>query len=143
MVKVAFLRWRGREDLHLDLGLARERVDQRDSQRRAMIALERVAVNRPDVAYSRDYVSGRDDGNAGRGDLLAGQKEVLGAVGLTVKNCRFENVGAAVWTEYAGSSNFYIADNLILGRDDRFRLISWGGRARSPNSPSWPEPLYK
>jgi hypothetical protein len=70
VVKVAFLRWRGREDLHLDLGLARERVDQRDSQRRAMIALERVAVNRPDVAYSRDYVSGRDDGNAGRGDLL-------------------------------------------------------------------------
>ena len=108
-----------------------------------MIAVERVAVNRPDVAYSRYHVSGRDDGNAGRGDLLAGQKEVLGAVGLTVKNCRFENVGAAVWTEYAGSSNFYIADNLILGRDDRFRLISWGGRARSPNSPSWPEPLYK
>lgn len=75
--------------------------------------------------------------------IFAGQKEVLGAVGLTVKNCRFENVGAAVWTEYAGSADFYIADNLILGRDDRFRLISWGGRARSPNSPSWPEPLYK
>ncbi|MGC4051352.1 MAG: hypothetical protein QM757_18495 [Paludibaculum sp.] len=57
--------------------------------------------------------------------LFAGQKEVLGAVGLTVKNCRFENVGFGVWTEYAGSSDFYIADNLILGRDDRFRLIGW------------------
>ncbi|MDB4746375.1 hypothetical protein OAG52_04235, partial [Verrucomicrobia bacterium] len=34
--------------------------------------------------------------------IFAGQKEVGGAVGLTVKNCRFENVGAAVWTEYAG-----------------------------------------
>ena len=46
---------------------------------------------------------------------------------LTVKNCRFENVGFGVWTEYAGSSDFYIADNLFLGRDDRFRLIGWTG----------------
>ena len=59
--------------------------------------------------------------------ILAGQKEVTGAVGLTVKNCRFENVGFGVWTEYAGSSDFYIADNLFLGREDRFRLIGWTG----------------
>lgn len=57
--------------------------------------------------------------------IFAGQKEVLGAIGLTVKNCRFENVGFGVWTEYAGSRDFYIADNLFLGRDDRFRLIGW------------------
>lgn len=59
--------------------------------------------------------------------IFAGQKEVLGAIGLTVKNCRFENVGFGVWTEYAGSSDFYIADNLFLGRDDRFRLVGWTG----------------
>jgi hypothetical protein len=59
--------------------------------------------------------------------FFAGQKEVLGAVGLTVKNCRLENVGFGVWTEYARSSDFYIADNLILGRDDRFRLLGWTG----------------
>ena len=59
--------------------------------------------------------------------IFAGQKEVLGAIGLSVKNCRFENVGFGVWTEYAGSSDFYIADNLFLGRDDRFRLIGWTG----------------
>jgi hypothetical protein len=59
--------------------------------------------------------------------ILAGKKEVLGATGLAVKNCRFENVGFGVWTEYAGSSDFYIADNLFLGRDDRFRLIGWTG----------------
>ena len=59
--------------------------------------------------------------------ILAGQKGVTGAVGLTVKNCRFENVGFGVWTEYAGWSEFYIADNLFLGRDDRFRLIGWTG----------------
>jgi len=27
--------------------------------------------------------------------------------------------------EYAGSKNFYIADNVILGRDDRNRLVGW------------------
>jgi hypothetical protein len=59
--------------------------------------------------------------------IFAGQKEVLGADGLTVKNCRFEQVGFGVWTEYAGSSDFYIADNLFLDRDDRFRLVGWTG----------------
>jgi len=57
--------------------------------------------------------------------IFAGQKEVTGAVGLTVRNCRFENVGFGIWTEYAGSSDFYIADNLILGKEDRLRLIGW------------------
>jgi len=74
--------------------------------------------------------------------IFAGQKEVTGAVALTVKNCRFENIGFGVWTEYAGSSDFYIADNLFLGRDDRFRLIGWGGRQRSPDGPAWAEPRY-
>ena len=59
--------------------------------------------------------------------MLAGRKEVTGAVALTVKNCRFEQVGFGVWTEYAGSSDFYLADNLFLGRDDRFRLVGWTG----------------
>jgi hypothetical protein len=63
--------------------------------------------------------------------IFAGQKEVQGAVGLTVKNCRFEQVGFGVWSEYAGSSDFYIADNLFLGRDDRFRLIGWTGPTRA------------
>ena len=75
--------------------------------------------------------------------IFAGQKEVNGAVALTVKNCRFENIGFGVWTEYAGSSDFYIADNLFIGRDDRFRLIGWGGRPRTPDKISWKEPLYK
>ena len=57
--------------------------------------------------------------------IFAGQKEVTGAVGLAVKNCRFEDVGFGVWTEYAGSSDFYIADNLFLGREDRMRMIGW------------------
>ncbi|MDA1235167.1 MAG: right-handed parallel beta-helix repeat-containing protein [Acidobacteria bacterium] len=59
--------------------------------------------------------------------IFAGQKEVLGAVGLTVTNCRFEDVGFGVWTEYAGSSDFYIADNIFLGRLPRDVLIGWTG----------------
>lgn len=74
--------------------------------------------------------------------IFAGQKEVTGAIALTVRNCRFENVGFGVWTEYAGSSDFCITDNLFLGRDDRFRLVGWGGRQRSPDGPAWEEPLY-
>jgi hypothetical protein len=63
--------------------------------------------------------------------IFAGQKEVLGAVGLTVRNCRFENIGFGVWTENADSADFYIADNLFLGREDRFRLIGWSYPDRS------------
>lgn len=57
--------------------------------------------------------------------FVAGQKEVAGASNLTVRNCRLEDVGIAVTTEYAGSRNFYIADNVIIGRDDRYRLRGW------------------
>ena len=60
--------------------------------------------------------------------IFAGQKEVLGAVGLTVRNCRFEDIGFGVWTEYAGSSDFYIADNIFLGRpEQRNLLVGWTG----------------
>lgn len=73
--------------------------------------------------------------------IFAGQKEVLGAVGLTVKNCRFENIGFGIWTEYAGSRDFYIADNLFLGRDDRFRLVGWTGPMWASAGPYGSHPL--
>ena len=73
--------------------------------------------------------------------IFAGQKEVLGAVGLTVKNCRFENVGFGVWTEHADSADFYIADNLFLGRDDRFRLVGWTGPLWASAGPYGSHPL--
>ncbi|HUU29742.1 MAG TPA: hypothetical protein VM123_18210 [archaeon] len=57
--------------------------------------------------------------------FFAGLKDVLGSSGLAVKNCRLENVGIAVTAQYAGSKNFYIADNFIIGRDDRYRLVGW------------------
>ncbi len=57
--------------------------------------------------------------------FLAGLKDVAGAKALTVRNCRLEDVGIAVTTQYAGSQDFYIADNVMIGRDDRYRLLGW------------------
>ena len=60
--------------------------------------------------------------------IFAGFKGVAGAVGLTVRNCRFEDIGFGVWTEYAGSRDFYIADNVFLGRSEqRNLLVGWTG----------------
>lgn len=55
----------------------------------------------------------------------AGLKDVIGAKNLTIRNCRMEDVGIGIITENAASKNFYIADNIILGRDDRYRLRGW------------------
>ncbi len=48
--------------------------------------------------------------------IYTGAKDVLGASGLTVKGCRFENVCMAIWGTYQASKNFYIADNVFIGR---------------------------
>jgi hypothetical protein len=58
-------------------------------------------------------------------DFYACFKDTIGSSGLTVRNCRMENVGIGVVTQYSGSKNFYIADNVMIGRDDRYRLIGW------------------
>ena len=59
--------------------------------------------------------------------IQAGTQFIAGARGLTVKRSRFENVGAGIFTNYAGSSQFYIADNTFLGRNDPNHLIGWAG----------------
>ncbi len=75
--------------------------------------------------------------------IFAGMKEVGGAVGLTVKNCRFENIGFGVWTEYAGSSDFYIADNVFLGRPQaRNMLVGWNRQFRQPDEPGGAAGVY-
>ena len=81
-----------------------------------------------DVSASAHHIF---DGLTFRGTdiaIFAGFKGVAGAVGLSVKNCRFEDIGFGVWTEYAGSSDFYIADNIFLGRmEQRNLLVGWTG----------------
>jgi hypothetical protein len=59
--------------------------------------------------------------------IQAGTQFIAGSKGLTVKKSRFENVGAGVFTNFAGSSHFYIADNTFIGRNDPNHLIGWNG----------------
>jgi hypothetical protein len=60
--------------------------------------------------------------------IAAGTQFIAGSKGLTVKRSRFENVGAGVFTNYSGSSGFYIADNTFIGRNDPNHLIGWAGQ---------------
>ena len=55
-------------------------------------------------------------------------QDVTGAKGVTIRNCRIEDVGIAVNAQYAGSQDFYITDNVMLGRDDHRH----GGRRGHP-----------
>jgi hypothetical protein len=57
--------------------------------------------------------------------LWAGSQHESGCVGLTVKKCRFEDIGFGIWTNYSGSKNFYIADNALFGRNDPDHVIIW------------------
>jgi hypothetical protein len=41
-------------------------------------------------------------------------------------------VGSGIFTNYSGSSNFYIADNYFIGRDDPDHLIGWSGAFWAP-----------
>jgi hypothetical protein len=59
--------------------------------------------------------------------IWAGTQFIAGAKGLTVKRCRFEDVGMGVFTNYSGSSDFYIADSVFIGRNDAKHLIGWTG----------------
>jgi hypothetical protein len=56
----------------------------------------------------------------------AGQKRITGSSGLTVKRCRFENIGKGIHTDWSGSKNFYIADNTFIGRHNPHNLERWG-----------------
>ncbi len=59
--------------------------------------------------------------------ILAGTQFIAGSKGLTVKRSRFERVGAGVFTNWSGSSGFYIADSTFIGRNDPNHLIGWAG----------------
>ena len=56
-----------------------------------------------------------------------GLKNITGSSGLTIKKCRFENVGRAVYTDWSGSKNYYIADNVMVGRFNPNYLMGFTG----------------
>ena len=59
--------------------------------------------------------------------IWAGTQFIAGSKGLTVKHCRFEDVGMGVFSNYSGSSDFYIADSVFIGRNDPKHLTGWTG----------------
>lgn len=59
--------------------------------------------------------------------IWAGTQFIAGSKGLTVKHCKFDQVGMGVFSNYSGSSNFYIADSTFLGRNDPKHLTGWIG----------------
>ncbi|MCE5249983.1 hypothetical protein LLG96_07155 [bacterium] len=59
--------------------------------------------------------------------ILAGLRYTEGCDGLVVRKCKFENVGCAINAQFPGSRNFYIADNVILGRERQDVLRGWTG----------------
>jgi hypothetical protein len=60
--------------------------------------------------------------------FLAGQKNIAGAIGFTLKRSKLEDVGKGVMTDWSGSKDFYIADNVFVGRQQADRLLGWTGR---------------
>jgi hypothetical protein len=72
--------------------------------------------------------------------FLLGRKRIVGAVGFTLKNSRVENVGRGVFTDWGGARDFYIADNVFIGRNDPTRLMGWIGRTWQ-DLPGFPQPL--
>jgi hypothetical protein len=78
------------------------------------------------MAANYNYFEGITFRNADMA-IWAGRQFIAGAKGLSVKKCRFENVGMGVFSNYSGSSDFYIADSTFIGRDDPTRLLGWSG----------------
>lgn len=63
--------------------------------------------------------------------FYAGLKRVLGSSGLSVVDCKMDKVGQCVMTHWAGSNDFYIADNTMIGMHDRDRVHGWA-RVKDP-----------
>ena len=76
------------------------------------------------MGASYHYFEGLTFRNTGTA-IEAGMKDIAGAKGITVKHCRFENVGTAVHSDWSGSSGYYIADNDMLGREDLDYVFTW------------------
>jgi hypothetical protein len=57
--------------------------------------------------------------------ILAGNKKIAGSKGLTVKRCRFENINRGIYADFGGNKDFYIADNVFIGRNDPTKLHAW------------------
>jgi hypothetical protein len=73
--------------------------------------------------------------------FLVGLKNIAGSSGFTLKHSRLENIGRGVQSEWSGSKDFYIADNVFTGRHDPERLQSWWTPEVWAKFPGYPAPI--
>jgi hypothetical protein len=73
--------------------------------------------------------------------FLLGVKNLTGASGFTLKHSRLENIGRGVEDDWSGSKNFYIADNVFVGRHDPNKLQSWFTPEVWAKFPGYPAPI--
>jgi hypothetical protein len=72
--------------------------------------------------------------------FLLGIKGIAGSSGFTLKHSKIYDVGRVVQADWSGSKNFYIADNIMIGRHDPNKMMSWTGAIWS-KFPDYPELL--
>ncbi|HVV44333.1 MAG TPA: hypothetical protein VHC72_03985, partial [Bryobacteraceae bacterium] len=73
--------------------------------------------------------------------FLLGMKNIAGSSGFTLKHCRLENIGRGVDAQWSGSKNFYIADNVFIGRHNPEKLQSWFTPEVWAKFPGYPAPI--
>src|SRR6185437_2358130 len=70
-----------------------------------------------------------------------GIKGIAGSSGFTLVHSRVYNVGRAVEAGWSGSKDFYIADNVFIGRHDPLHLQSWYTPQVWARFPGYPAPI--
>ncbi len=73
--------------------------------------------------------------------FILGMKNIVGSSGFTLKHCKIENVGRGIYDDWSGSKDFYIADNVFIGRHDPTRMMSWQPRGPFAKLPGFPEKI--
>jgi hypothetical protein len=72
--------------------------------------------------------------------FLLGIKGIAGSSGFTLKHSRLYDVGRAIQADWSGSKNFYIGDNIFIGRHVPDKMLGWNG-AQWAKYPGFPELL--
>ena len=70
--------------------------------------------------------------------FLLGIKDIIGATGFTLVNSRLYNIGRGVRQDWHKSQDFYIADNVFLGRHNPERVVAWINRDFWGKYPGYP-----
>ena len=92
------------------------------------------------MAGNYTYVEGITVRNTNVAFLL-GLKDIAGASGFSLVRSRVVDVGRVVEDDWAGSKDFYIADNVFIGRHQRDKLQSWFRPEVWSKFPGYPAPI--